>query len=146
MWDMRQAMRQAVLDRITPQGYIIVRDEMYYPNVLDGLLQQQGKLQEIAEALDESIDGEIDGLLRCALLWENHKCGLLLHREENRLLCAYHPTMTRQQAETEHEVSLQLAELARRAGDVPIYLDRSIADGAHQLSHLLDYLSEQLDT
>ena len=113
--------------------------------MLDLLLNDPAKLEEAAFALGKDIIGDMDGHIRCALLWESGSEGILLHKEGFELLCAYVPAMTEQAAHGEHELALALATLAEQALDTPITLDRGLKSGKQSLREILHYLSEQVD-
>ena len=145
MWDMRQTARQAVLDKAKMRPFIVAHEEMYYPNMLDLLLNDPAKLEEAAFALGKDIIGDRDGHIRCALLWESSSEGILLHRDGFELLCAYVPAITEQASHGEHELALALATLAEQASNTPIMLDRGLKSGKQSLREILHYLSEQMD-
>lgn len=70
-----------MLDKAKMRPFIVTHEEMYYPNMLDLLLNDPAKLEEAAFALGKDIIGGRDGYIRCALLWESGSEGILLHRE-----------------------------------------------------------------
>lgn len=145
LWELLQAAKRAIRDGKEARRFIVVREEMYYPGMLDQLLGTPGRLRKEARLYDEAIAGEEDGCLRCALLWENNREGLLLHGDGSALLCAYVPAVTKELANREREWARKLAVLAGQAADTPVVLDRGIEPGKHALGKLLRDLSEQMD-
>lgn len=145
LWDMRQAAKQAVLDKQPTRQFVVTHEEMYYPNMLDQLLFASNKLLEEAITFGDALIGHVDGCLRCALLWESGWQGFLLHREGSTLLCAYVPFITSRVAEKEHQLSIAMDALAVQAEDSSIVLDKPLKAGKYSLQELLHYLSEQMD-
>ena len=145
LWDLRQATKQAIRARKERQPYIIVQNEIYYSGILDQLLRTPSRLQKESLLYSKAIIGEEKGCLRCVLLWEDKREGLLLHSNDGLLRCAYVPAVTESLLHKEHELALTLAVLADHAADVSITLDRNIQPGAYVLRELLHYISEQMD-
>ena len=145
LWDMRQAAKHAILDGEEARRFIVVQMEMYYRGMLNQLLRKPGRLQEEALIYNKAVVGENGGCLRCVLLWEENREGLLLHSHDGLLLCAYVPVVTESLVRKEHDLALTLAALADHATDVPIALDRNIQPGTYVLRELLHYMSEQMD-
>lgn len=145
LWNLRQAAKHAILAGKEARRFIVVQMEMYYRGMLNQLLSIPGRLQEEAMIYSKAVIGENGGCLRCVLLWEDNREGLLLHSNDGSLLCAYVPTVTESLLHKEHELALTLAALADHAADVPIALDRNIQPGTYVLRELLHYMSEQMD-
>lgn len=145
LWDLRLAAKRAIRDEKEARSFIVVREEMYYPGMLDQLLGTPGRLKKEALMYGEAITGSEDGCLRCALLWESSREGLLIHGDGPALLCAYVPAVTKELVRREYEWALTLAALAGQAADTPVVLDRGIGPGRHALREILHDLSEQMD-
>lgn len=142
LWDLRQAAKQALLEGCAAQSFIVTHEEMYYPNMLDRLLAHESEMEEVLLTFKADASGELDESLRCIMLWEPSKEGMLLHLKDKQLLCAYVPLVTELSACKEHQLSLQLTALAEQAQNVPIVLTCSFPQGKHQLSDILHLLSE----
>ncbi len=145
LWELRRAAKRAIRDGKEARRFIVVREEMYYPGMLDQLLSTPGRLQRETRMYGDAIAGEEGGCLRCALLWESRQEGLLLHDEGSALLCACVPAVTRELADREREWARIVAALADQAADIPVVLDRGIQPGLYALRELLHDLSERMD-
>ena len=114
LWDMRQATKIAMRDGVPKKRFFITHEDYYYCTCLDDTLSSPHQLIETALALGEQIVGEVDGAWKCAALWSLEDwTGILLHRERDTLFCTYLPLIDKETADTEHNVSMALAVLAR---------------------------------
>ena len=146
LWDMRQAAKAALLNDAPKQKFVVTYEEHYYGNILEQLLSDPQQCVENALILGDKIVGEQDGAWKCAALWSlSSWTGVLLHRHGEQLLYAYIPLLKKETAEREHELAMALGRLAKAAQDTPILLERPIAFGRHQLSDILETLSEGLE-
>ena len=144
MWTLRQATRRAILSGQAAQDFVVVESTMYYPTMLDNVLGFEIRRDSIAASYGDRIVGETDGGWRCALLYEPGREGLLLHREGDRLLCAYVPVLTEQVIQKERALALALNRLADDAGNLPILYERYLCPGKYQLRELLHELANSL--
>ena len=69
---------------------------------------------------------------------------MLLHREGDRILCAYVPVLTEQVLQKERELAQALNRLADDAGNLPILYERYLCPGKYQLRELLHELANSL--
>ena len=145
MWTLRQATRSAILSGQAAQDFIVVESTMYYPTMLDNVLGFEIRRDSIAAGYGDRIVGETAGCWRCALLYEPGREGLLLHREGDRLLCAYVPVMTEQVIQKERELAQALNRLADDAGNLPILYGRYLCPGKYQLRELLHELANSVE-
>ena len=144
MWTLRQATRRAILTGQAAQDFVVVESTMYYPNMLDNVLGFEVRRDSIAASYGDRIVGETAGCWRCALLYEPGREGLLLHREGDRILCAYVPVLTEQVIQKERELAQALNRLADDAGNLPILYGRYLCPGKYQLRELLHELANSL--
>lgn len=144
LWDMRQAMKIALRDDLPTIKFVVTCHDEYYLRGVDELLSGPQELRKKALMLGDKITGEEQDAWRCAALWQMDPLwsGILLHRQGNKLLCAYIPLIDKERAEFEHEVALALSQMAKEARDVPVLLEKGIPAGQHSLSEILDILSE----
>ena len=146
LWDMRQAAKLALRDDVQKIPFIVTDEIHYYSDFVERLFLDTKESMKNALELGEKIVGEKNGAWRCAALWSlENWSGVLLHRQGNKLLYAYIPLLTKETAELEHTISLALSQMAREVQDSPIMLEKSIPAGLHQLSELLEILSEEME-
>ena len=144
LWDMRQATKIAMRDGLPTIKFTVTCHDEYYLHGIDDLLYSTQELRKKALLLGDKITGDELDTWRCAALWQLDPSwsGVLLHRQGNKLLCAYIPLMDRKTAKFEHEVALALSQMAKEVRDMPVLLERGIPAGQHSLSEILDILSE----
>lgn len=144
LWDMRQATKIALRDDLPTVRFTVTCHDEYYLRGIDDMLFSPQELRKKALLLGDKITGEERDAWRCAALWQMDPSwsGILLHRQGNKLLCAYIPLMDKGRAEFEHEVALALLQMAKEARDVPVLLEKNIPAGQHSLAGILDILSE----
>lgn len=143
--EIRTLTKQAVLHRKEQRRYLVVHEELFYPHMLDQLLADPEELKKTAFEMKSTISGDLNGALLCALLWEDHCEGLLVHLEENLLLCAYYPGITAREAKSERLTVRHLKEIAAQTRKMSVWLDRAFPPGRYSLEEVLKYLSGQMD-
>lgn len=129
--ELRRATSRALLDGQKCLPFSIALEEHIYP----------GHFQQVL--LDPSCfsvpEGEApDGRILCCALWDDETgCGLLLHRQDGNVICAYLPIVTLDAAQTEADLSQRLLSIAHSSGDIPIHLGDPISAGSHALGDIL---------
>ena len=143
LWDIRQAAKQAIHEGQEERSFVVTDEMIYLPTVLPGLLWREGGLEEEVQPILKNIQGEKEGALRCAALWNMEEEGMLLHEEKGTLICTFLPLLTISQAQKEYRLSQRLAALAAEVGDSMIYLERPIPAGHYLLAALLRELAKK---
>lgn len=142
----RAATKQALLHHCSEIPYVITRRIDIYPRRIDDLLTDREALDKIILEHHACLSDFNKDAICCAVLWDSQGAeGLLLHLEEDALLCAYLPLMTRAYAIHENECSAMLMHLAASMDDISIFIDQPIASGHWSMGELLAYLSAYIN-
>ena len=136
--ELRRATCQALLNGQNGLPFAIAFEDHIYPGHFPYTMRDLDKF-----AIP---DAEIDaGRLLCHALWDDETgCGLLLHRQDGNVICAYLPIVTLDAAQTEADLSQRLLSIAHSSGDIPIHLGDPISAGNHALGDILRVLAASL--
>ena len=143
---LRRSTVRSFLAGASASRFVVTHEDDYLPGVLNSILCDPGQLENLLKELDKKIIGNRNGAYRCAALWDwDRKSGLLIHKKEETVLCAFLPLVTADQARLEKELSWTLSQLALRAGDTIVDLDWKSLSGKRKLADVLQCLAEQVD-
>jgi len=136
--DLRRETRRALLAGQKAAAYEIICEEYVYP----GHFLQTLHHVENLHAPDHCMP---DGTLCCSALWDvetGH--GILLHRAEGRIFCAYLPVLTLELARREDALICELDLLCAHYGNTSVLLAKPIPVGIHSLQDLIRTLADTI--
>lgn len=126
--------------------FLVTHEDDYLPGVLDSILCNPGQFENLISTLGENIIGSHEGTYRCAALWDwDRRSGLLIHKKKKLVLCAFLPLVSEAQARLEKQLTMELSQLALRAGDTIIDLGHKPITGKQKLSDVSRCLAAQID-
>ena len=140
LWDIRQAVRTAVLAGAKTRPFIVKEQIDYYGGQIERVISQPELINE-----HSSCKGSTGEALHCLLLWDLHqKNGVLLHHSSGALIGSYVPIVTREKAFEEHLMMEGLAECAADSQNIQVYLKNPIPAGVYSFRELLTDLIEKV--
>lgn len=146
LWTMQKSTKQALLDHHPMRRYRVVDEILYYPGTVDCLLQQPDSIQQdILQSTWELICDEENGALSCISLVEmTTNQGVLLHRNEEKLIAACLPFPSYEDVCKEHHFMFELSRFAEKAEGMEFYLSKSLPSGNYSLKEFLLYISQSM--
>lgn len=145
LWSMRKSTKQALLDHHPMRRYKVMDEILYYPGMIDHLLQQPDSIHTSHQSTQEMICGEENGALNCISLVEmTTNQGILLHRSEGKLIAACLPFPSYEEAYKEYQLILELSSFAEKAEGMDFYLSESLPSGNYSLKEFLLYIAQSM--
>ena len=146
LWELRQQTKTMLQQGETRKRYVVTEVVSFYPGAIHVILGDRNAMNRQLKSVTGDLAGEADGVYACVAFWDIHRGeGLLIHRQGGRWLFAVLPVLDEAVAEQEELAVAELVALSGRMKGIPIRLDRTLEQGRHMLSHLLDILAEQID-
>jgi len=143
---LRSSTVRSLLAGTSGSRFLITHEDDYLPGVLDSILCDPGQFENLICALGERIIGSYKGASRCAALWDwDKRSGLLIHKKNQTVLCAFLPLVSEAQARLEKQLTLEVSQLALRAGETIIDMGHNPITGKQKLSDILRYMAAQID-
>lgn len=145
--ELRLQTKEALLDDALPKPFVLMGEDIYFmDNQLISTLYHKEDLNCEIATLGASITGMTGDALNCVALWaENIGAGVLVHQEEEMLLCAYLPILTKKKAQYEMDMAKRLKRLAAMKGLPELERGFYTRKGHWRIEDLLSALAEHLE-
>ena len=145
--ELRLQTKTALLEGVIPEPFVITGEEIYFmeSHLMTTLYLEEELNREIATLRANTI-GRSGTAINCVALWaEDEGTGVLVHQEEETLLCAYLPILTKKKAQYEMDMAKRLKRLATMKGLPELERGFYTRKGNWRIEDLLSALAEHLE-